>query len=74
MLAQLTGRPIVPVTSKIGWKWRLKSWDRFVVPLPFARVQFRYGPPMFVPRDISDAAREQLRQQLEQTMMSITED
>ena len=28
-LAQLTGLPIVPITYNLGWKIRLKSWDRF---------------------------------------------
>jgi lysophospholipid acyltransferase (LPLAT)-like uncharacterized protein len=35
--AQITGLIIVPVAYHLNWKIRLKSWDRFQVPLPFAR-------------------------------------
>ena len=38
-LAQMTGLPIVPVTYHLNWKIRLKSWDRFQIPLPFARLR-----------------------------------
>ena len=37
--AQLTGLPIVPASYHLNWKIRLKSWDRFQVPLPFARCE-----------------------------------
>jgi lysophospholipid acyltransferase (LPLAT)-like uncharacterized protein len=26
--------------------WRLRSWDRFTVPKPFARIVVRYGAPI----------------------------
>ena len=35
-LAQLTGLPIVPVSYYVNWKIRVKSWDRFQIPLPFS--------------------------------------
>jgi lysophospholipid acyltransferase (LPLAT)-like uncharacterized protein len=34
-LSQLTGRPIVPASYHLSWKWQAKSWDRFQIPLPF---------------------------------------
>lgn len=72
--AQLTGLPIVPVSYHLGWKIRAKSWDRFQVPLPFARCRIKTGPVLRVPREASDAEREALRQQLEQSLRSITAD
>ena len=36
-LAQLTGLPIIPAAYHLNWKIRLRSWDRFQVPLPFAK-------------------------------------
>jgi lysophospholipid acyltransferase (LPLAT)-like uncharacterized protein len=73
-LAQLTGAPIVPVSNNTGWKWRLGSWDRFQIPLPFARCAIRYGEPMRVPREATEAERERLRQELEQRLMALTND
>ena len=72
--AQLTGLPIVPVSYRLNWKVRVKSWDHFQVPLPFARCEITTGRLMRVPREASEADRETLRQQLEQTLRSITRD
>lgn len=72
--ARLTGLPIVPVSYELNWKIRLKSWDRFQVPLPFARCRIVSGPIVRVPREATDAERESLRIKLEQTMQAITRD
>ena len=42
-LAQITGLPLVPVSYHLNWKVCLKSWDRFQIPLPFARCDIRVG-------------------------------
>jgi lysophospholipid acyltransferase (LPLAT)-like uncharacterized protein len=73
-LAQLTGLPIVPASYHLNWKLRLNSWDRLQIPLPFARCEFCLGSPVRVPREPSDAERENLRRQLEQTLKDITRD
>lgn len=74
LLAQVTGRPIIPVSNFTRWKLRLRSWDRFQVPLPFARCDAFYGEPIWVPREASETEREQLRVKLEQAMRAITPD
>ena len=73
-LAQLTGFPIMPVSYHLGWKIRLKSWDRFQIPLPFSRCEMIYEKPIWVPRNASPAEREALRQKFEQTLRDITKD
>ena len=73
-LAQITGLPIIPFSYQAGWKLRLKSWDRFQIPLPFSRCEMILASPMRVPRDASDAQREALRQQLERTLQEISAD
>jgi lysophospholipid acyltransferase (LPLAT)-like uncharacterized protein len=72
--AQLTGLPIIPVSCHLNWKIRTRSWDRFQVPLPFARCAITVGEAMRVPRDATDAERETLRKALEETMRTITRD
>ena len=42
--AQRTGAPLVMVRATASRAWRLKSWDRFLVPKPFASVRVTYGP------------------------------
>jgi len=72
--AQLTGLPILPVSYHLNWKFRPNSWDRFQVPLPFARCRIRVGEIVRVPREGTESERETLRQRLEETMRAITED
>jgi lysophospholipid acyltransferase (LPLAT)-like uncharacterized protein len=73
-LAQLTGLPIVPVSYHLNWKIRVKSWDRFQIPLPFSRCEMIYSKPIFVPREATDAEREKLRLQLETELRAISRD
>ena len=71
-LAKLTGRPIIPVVSFTPWKIRLRSWDRFQIPLPLAPCEIRYGEPLCVPREATDPELEQLRLKLEESMRALT--
>jgi lysophospholipid acyltransferase (LPLAT)-like uncharacterized protein len=50
LAAMATGLPIQPVAMAASRCRRLRSWDRFVLPLPGARVHFVYGEPLAVPR------------------------
>lgn len=43
--AQRSGSFILPVAASADRAWRLRSWDRFMIPKPFARVTVAYGAP-----------------------------
>ena len=60
LAAAATGWPVWPVALAATRCRRLRSWDRFVVPLPFSAVHFVYGDPLYVERrgDPADAANE----------------
>ncbi len=73
-LAQLTGRPIIPISNFARWKIRLRSWDRFQIPLPFARCHAYHGEAIWVPREATEAQRDQIRARLEAAMSAITKD
>ena len=73
-LAQITGRPIIPFSYHLQWKLRPRTWDRFQIPLPFSRCEMILEKALDVPRETSDTKREALRQQLEQTLRSISTD
>ena len=73
-LAQVTGLPVVPASYHLSRKIRLKSWDRFQIPLPFTRCEMVFGKTVRVPREASDDEREALRKQLEQELHAITRD
>jgi lysophospholipid acyltransferase (LPLAT)-like uncharacterized protein len=73
-LAQLTGLPIVPFGFYAHRKIQIKSWDAFQIPLPFSRVDLSLGVPVHVPREATDAQREQIRLQVEQALKKISPD
>ena len=43
-LARATGAVIVPFYTSADRAWYFRSWDRFMLPKPFARVTLRFGP------------------------------
>jgi lysophospholipid acyltransferase (LPLAT)-like uncharacterized protein len=53
-LAQLTGAPLVPLAAAASRSWWFVSWDRFLVPQPFARLHVAYGDAIHVPRGTGD--------------------
>jgi lysophospholipid acyltransferase (LPLAT)-like uncharacterized protein len=44
--AQRSGAPIVLLRAVADRAWRLRSWDRFIIPKPFARVTIYVGEPV----------------------------
>ena len=46
--AQRTGCPIIPFGLSAWPRWLAPSWDRFLVPYPFARAAWLYGEPIYV--------------------------
>jgi lysophospholipid acyltransferase (LPLAT)-like uncharacterized protein len=43
IVSQRTGAPVVGVRASAKSAWRLKSWDSFLIPRPFARVEITYS-------------------------------
>jgi lysophospholipid acyltransferase (LPLAT)-like uncharacterized protein len=69
LLARLSEAPIYPI-SYVGEKvWRLRSWDRFMVPRPFSKVAVAVGEPVRVQRDLDEAGREDARVRIEEALL-----
>lgn len=47
-LARLSGKPILPVTFSSTRHKRMRSWDKFMLALPFGRIVFCVGEPILV--------------------------
>jgi lysophospholipid acyltransferase (LPLAT)-like uncharacterized protein len=71
--ARLAGLPIVPVAYSARPARRLRSWDRTLVPRPFARAVFLYGEPLDVPREASPGEQELWRRRLEAALDALTD-
>jgi lysophospholipid acyltransferase (LPLAT)-like uncharacterized protein len=64
LLARETGLPIVPGTWWAQPHVEFGSWDRTILPLPFARMVFAFEPALHVPHDADDTEVEALRLEL----------
>ena len=56
LLSQISGRPMLPLAFHASRVFRFRTWDRFVLPLPFARVAVAIGAPRYVPKGLDAAA------------------
>lgn len=64
-LAQLSGRPIIPVAVASSRFQTLDTWSRMTINLPFSRIGVTHGSPIFVPADADDETLEKARQAVE---------
>ena len=46
--AARAGASVLPVFAGTRRGWRARSWDRFLVPAPFASIRIAYGEPVMV--------------------------
>jgi lysophospholipid acyltransferase (LPLAT)-like uncharacterized protein len=72
LLAQMSGRPILPMAYAASRAWLIK-WDKFVIPWPFSRIVIAIGPPRYVPRANDAAALERLQLEMEQELKRLFE-
>ena len=72
-LAQLSGRPIVPVAVVTSRRMDFNSWDRASIGLPFGRGAIVLGDPIHVPREADRETLETLRQSVERELDAIHE-
>jgi lysophospholipid acyltransferase (LPLAT)-like uncharacterized protein len=73
-LARLSGAPLLPVAFGARRRRVLKSWDRFVVALPFSDGVFVWGAPIEVARDADADALERARLKLEESLNFVTDE
>ncbi len=48
VLAHRASAPVVSLVAHVDRTWRLRSWDGFEIPKPFARVTIEYGEPVML--------------------------
>lgn len=71
-MAQLSGAPLVPVGSAANSAWWFESWDRFLIPRPFAKLRVVYGDAVFVPRDTDSEGLAAAARRIEDTIGELT--
>ena len=67
-LARATGAVVVPVYATSDRAWYFNSWDRFMLPKPFANVNLRFGEMLDLTSGVSDKDFELQRVRLQEIM------
>jgi len=67
LLSQLSQRPIMPMAFAASRAWKIK-WDRFVIPLPGARIAIVVGTPVLVAKGLDAEGLARLQAQMEQNL------
>ena len=72
-LARKSACPIMPIRVEYSRCLRLKSWDRFMIPFPFARADITLEKLFWVGEAETEHAFEEQRTELERIMQPRTE-
>ncbi|MEA3208989.1 MAG: hypothetical protein QOE70_2046 [Chthoniobacter sp.] len=67
-LAQVTGGYILPIHVTFSGFWRLKTWDGFMIPKPFCRVDITFDLLHEIPPSADEAEFEYQRVRLERML------
>jgi lysophospholipid acyltransferase (LPLAT)-like uncharacterized protein len=67
LLAQLSGRPMIPLSYAASRAWKIK-WDRFVIPCPLSRIVIAIGEPVYVPKGLDAAGLERVQLDMERRL------
>lgn len=65
VLSQKSGIPILPVQVRYSSCFRLKSWDGFMIPRPFCRIDVTFEPLLELPESATEEEVEEARARLE---------
>ena len=71
-LSRMSGMPILPVAFSAWPRIVLRSWDRFVIPYPFARGVYVWGPPLCVPPELSKTEAVKFQSRLAAQLDALT--
>lgn len=72
LLASRSGLPVVCVSWSADRAWCFRSWDRFLLPKPFARLTADVDGPIVIPANLDTDGVEAARRELEQRMKTLT--
>lgn len=73
LLSQFTQAPLLPLSYAASRAWQLRSWDRFLIPKPFARIVISIGEPVTIPKGLLAEDLEPFRLQMENALKLLTE-
>ncbi len=73
LIAQKTGRAILPQMWGCDRAWVFRSWDRYLIPKPFAKISIIHGDPIYVPSEANEEELEAIRKEVSDKLNKYTE-
>lgn len=70
--AQLAGVPVIPVSAGASSGRFFGSWDRFLVPAPFADTPVALGEPIDIPQGLQESDLEEVMQRIADSLNHLT--
>ena len=64
LMAKKSGAAMIPMGVSAKGRWLVKTWDRYLIPKPFAKTVLRFGEPIWLSKDATDEEMEAVRQKL----------
>ncbi|MBI5091066.1 MAG: lysophospholipid acyltransferase family protein [Candidatus Hydrogenedentes bacterium] len=71
ILAARAQCPIIPNAFTVTRCWRMNSWDRLIIPKPFAKLICAFGAPISPPPNCSPDAIETTRLEVERALNAL---
>ncbi|MGB5659298.1 MAG: lysophospholipid acyltransferase family protein [Thermoanaerobaculia bacterium] len=72
LVAALTGLPVTWISWSTDRAWRFKSWDRLILPKPFARIRYRVEGTVEIDRNAGAEEIEAGRLEIESRLNTLT--
>jgi lysophospholipid acyltransferase (LPLAT)-like uncharacterized protein len=69
--AQISRKPVVPIAYAAKPARVLTTWDKFVIPFPFAKIRIAIGDPYFPERRLDDEQMESAQRELEERLLVV---
>jgi len=70
LLSQLSQRPIIPMAFAASHAWKIK-WDRFIIPMPGARIAIVVGEPVTVAKGLDAPGLANLQSEMESNLLRL---
>ena len=71
-MASETCVKLIPVAINYSSYWELKSWDRFQIPKPWAKITYVLGEALHIPPDLTEEDVEKWREELRKKLNLIS--
>lgn len=71
-LSRLTGAPMLPMAYAADRYWTLNTWDRLMIPKPFARIVVAIGNPVYAGKELDSLGLTNLQHRMEDELNELT--